>query len=428
MMFVLGALALRKSDALHTELRRAQDEYEVRQRQLHELARSTFMVSVTIREFLLDTAPENNRQYLQRFTQLQTDIVNQIRGLRVNARAPYAVVLDKLESELAAYQASVSPVFDWTVRQRSERGTYFLRQEQRPRRQSILEIADQISRLNTSFYRQQSERINASQQSFRSDINTGLQIAVLIGLAIAGASIGRILWLERREQEQRHLVEQGGEQLRVLSAQLRNAQEDERKSIARELHDEVGQKLTAVSLGLGTFERLRAAGEKEFREHLKEVKDLAEQSLRAIRDISAGLRPSVLDDLGLGPALQHQARQFTRHTGTPVSVEVTGDVSNLADRHRISLYRIVQESLTNCARHARANNVWVKVEADDARLRLRVEDDGVGFERGAELNGGAGIVGMRERVRELGGSLKIDSRPQQGTRIEVLVGRNESAQ
>ena len=427
MMILLGALTLRKSDALHSELRRAQDQYEVRQRQLHGLARNMFLVSVTIREFLLDTSAENNRQYLQRFTQLQMDMEKLIRDLRTDAQPPYSIVFDQLETELAAYRVSVSPVFNWTVQQRVERGTYFLRQEQRPRRQSILQIADQISRLNTSFYRQQTERINASQQAFRRDVNAGLQVAVLIGLAIAAASIGRILWLERREQEQRHLAERSGEQLRALSAQLRNAQEAERKAIARELHDEVGQKLTAVSLGLGTFERLRAAGEQEFREHLHDVKDLAEQSLRAIREISAGLRPSVLDDLGLGPALQHQARQFTRHTGTPVSVEITGDVSNLTDRHRISLYRIVQESLTNCAKHARANNVWVKVEADETRLRLDVEDDGVGFERGAELNGGTGIVGIRERVRELGGSLKIDSRPQHGTRIEVLVGRNEIA-
>ena len=151
MMILLGAVTLRNSDALHTELRRAQDEYEVRQRQLHELARNTFLVSVTIREFLLDTSPENNRQYLQRFTQLQGDIANLIRDLRANAQPPYSIVFDKLESELAAYWASVSPVFNWTVHQRVERGTYFLRQEQRPRRQSILEIADQISRLNTAF-------------------------------------------------------------------------------------------------------------------------------------------------------------------------------------------------------------------------------------------------------------------------------------
>jgi signal transduction histidine kinase len=248
-------------------------------------------------------------------------------------------------------------------------------------------------------------------------------LVFLAGFVVACASILRIAWLERRSLEQQQEAERTGEELRQLSVQLRHAQEDERKTIARELHDEVGQKLTALRLELGGLERLRV-DQKQFAERVADMKSLAEQSLRVTRDIAAGLHPSLLDDLGLGPALQKQARQFANVTGTPVEVQLAGELEDLPERHRIYVYRIVQESLTNCAKHARASRIAIQLRGDGHELDLSIEDNGIGFQPERMTYKGLGLVGIEERVRELKGTVAIDSKPGAGTRLYVRLPLN----
>jgi two-component system sensor histidine kinase UhpB len=208
---------------------------------------------------------------------------------------------------------------------------------------------------------------------------------------------------------------------------LRHAQEEERRTISRELHDEVGQKLTAMRMELGALERLRTAGDSEFSVSLAQVKELAEHSLRMIRDIATGLRPSVLDDLGLGAALQKQAREFSNLTGTPVSVTIAGEFMGLGDRQRTYVYRIVQETLTNCAKHARARHITIHLLDHGEQIELTVADDGIGFDRGKVAHSGLGLVGIEERVRELGGVIGVQSAPNHGTTIRIAIPQNGQA-
>ena len=141
--------------------------------------------------------------------------------------------------------------------------------------------------------------------------------------------------------------------------------------------------------------------------------------MRAARDLAMGLRPSMLDDFGLGPALGWQAREFSRRTGVRVGVECAPDLGGLPDPVRTCLYRVAQEALTNCARHARAKEVRVAVRQDRDAVELAVEDDGVGFDP-AEVRGrGLGLLGIEERVGELGGTVRVASRLYQGTRLSV---------
>jgi signal transduction histidine kinase len=175
------------------------------------------------------------------------------------------------------------------------------------------------------------------------------------------------------------------------------------------------------------LERLRAGGQHEFSTSLAQVKELAEHSLRMIRDIATGLRPSVLDDLGLGAALQKQAREFAKRTGIPVSVSIEGEFEGLADRERTYVYRIVQEALTNCAKHARARQIGIRLFDHRDQIELTVTDDGVGFDRAKAAHSGLGLVGMEERVRELGGVLGVQSAPSHGTTISVAIPQNGSA-
>jgi signal transduction histidine kinase len=191
-----------------------------------------------------------------------------------------------------------------------------------------------------------------------------------------------------------------------LLARLVFAQEDERRRIARELHDEAGQVLTAVKIELDLDDR-------------REASAMVARALAQVRDLSNLLRPSVLDDLGLSPALRAMAEDFTRRTHVEVALAIEGQVQGLPPDHEVVVYRVVQEALTNVARHAGARQVRVALRAGERELRLTVEDDGRGA--AGEPTPQLGLLGMRERVTALGGTLTVAASPAQGFRLEALI-------
>jgi signal transduction histidine kinase len=424
LMLVPTLTALRRSGQIYTEIRGAQQRFRESQQAFETLAQNVFSISITIREFLLDSSPEAGRTYLSKLFASWDEVQADIARLREILPAGERGILQELERELDAYWSSILPVFDWTPQQRADRGAYFLREEQRPTRQSVLAIADELAALNSTLYNQQQQRINNSEQVFRDDLKRSVLYAVLAGILVSLAGVLRIRWLERRAQQQHQEVEQTGEEMRNLSIRLRHAQEEERRVISRELHDEVGQKLTAMRMELGALERLRNTGGGQFDSSLVQIKGLAEQSLRIIRDIAAGLRPSMLDDLGLGAALQKQAREFSKLTGMPVSADIEGEFTGVGDRQRIYVYRIVQEALTNCAKHAHARQVALQINGQGEGIDLKITDDGVGFDPQRTAHSGLGLIGIEERVRELGGDISIQSAPQQGTIIHIRIPQN----
>jgi signal transduction histidine kinase len=182
--------------------------------------------------------------------------------------------------------------------------------------------------------------------------------------------------------------------------------------------------LTALSMELGNLEELRHQPGDGFTGHLGEARKLNQDALRTVRNISSGLRPSVLDELGLAPALQWQAREFTRRSGVPVDVHLDGDL-DVPDEHRTCIYRVVQEALTNTARHAAAKTVRVSLHGGAGALSLAVEDDGSGFDVERVRGRGMGLLNIEERVRELGGHVQFLSEPSRGTlmRCEIPVPR-----
>jgi two-component system sensor histidine kinase UhpB len=194
------------------------------------------------------------------------------------------------------------------------------------------------------------------------------------------------------------------------------AQERERQRIAQDLHDEVNQALTAVSL------RLQAAIEQsppELRRELTETKRLSSQAMDELLALARRLRPTVLDDHGLMPALHSQVRDFGDQTGIRASFHRRGTVPMLSPEQQLVIYRVTQESLSNIAQHARAGKVEVELSFI-GRTVLRVSDDGIGFT--AMRNGGLGLSGMRERAMLAGGQLSIWSGVDQGTRVELTIG------
>jgi signal transduction histidine kinase len=197
------------------------------------------------------------------------------------------------------------------------------------------------------------------------------------------------------------------------------AQELERRRLARELHDETGQSLTSVLLGLRAIEE--ASTPEETRATLERARKTVVQTLQDVRRLAVELRPKALDDFGLDPALRRLAEGFSEQTGIHVEVESNVGEERLTNEVETALYRIVQEALTNVVKHARASNVSVLVTLKDASVGAVIEDDGRGFERENVRDAGLGLVGMEERVALLNGSLQIESSEGVGTTIAVDV-------
>ena len=214
--------------------------------------------------------------------------------------------------------------------------------------------------------------------------------------------------------------------LRELAGFLETVREEERTRIARELHDELGQALTALRLDLGWLRG--KSGNTPLAERAGAALGIVEHSIVSLRRISEDLRPAMLDSLGLVAAIEHHAEQFTRHSGIACTVRATREEFELPDDLATGIFRIVQEALTNIARHADAHSASVLAEECTDGFRIEIADDGKGFDAAARTHR-FGLLGMRERITILGGTLEIQTAPGHGTRIGVwLPGQKKEHQ
>src|SRR6266487_2835532 len=215
---------------------------------------------------------------------------------------------------------------------------------------------------------------------------------------------------------------------RLRATQILNAMEEERKRIARELHDETSQVLTSLLISLAILEESITTS--EARARIGDTRKLAHQTLRAIRNLSIDLRPSALDDLGLLPALRWYVKEYQQKFTIEVDLQATAFKERLPAEMETALYRIIQESLTNVARHAHAHKVSIALKEDADAVYATISDDGIGFDAeqlqrtpGPGQERGWGLVGMHERASLLDGSLVIDSQPGSGTIVRVRIPR-----
>lgn len=228
-------------------------------------------------------------------------------------------------------------------------------------------------------------------------------------------------------EKSRHMQEE----LRLLSRRLLSVQEDERKKISRELHDVIAQTLTGINLQLSTLKLQSAASVKEFHKKISVTQRLVEKSVETVHRFARNLRPAVLDDLGLLPALHSYIKDFTKQTGIPVMFTAYPTVENLDNAARTGLYRVVQEALTNVARHSRASHAKVVIRKGRGIVCMDVHDNGRGFhvERimFARNSKRLGLLGMRERVEMLGGAFWVESAPGKETTIHVNLPQHAGA-
>ena len=221
------------------------------------------------------------------------------------------------------------------------------------------------------------------------------------------------------------------DQLRKLSWKLIEVQEETLRQVARDLHDEFGQILTAIGVMLGRAGQKGLDKESVFVQDVQKVKKIVEDTLQSVRDSSQIFRPAILDDFGLEQTLRWFSMQFSRQTGIRVHFQSEMLDSFFPGEDAIHLYRIVQEALNNIARHSKAQEAWVVLEETSGELSLEVRDNGVGFDLAGDLvrasGEGLGLMGMRERAEHLKGSFSISSAPHQGTTVQVRIPLKRAA-
>ena len=234
--------------------------------------------------------------------------------------------------------------------------------------------------------------------------------------------------LRKSEQHYSRLLEQSRhmqEQLRLLSRQLLSAQEEERKVISRELHDQIAQTLTGINIRLASLKSGATLNNKGLQKKISSTQRLVEKSVDIVHRFARELRPTVLDDLGLIPALHSFMKSFARRTGVRASLTAFAAVERLDTIKRTMLFRVAQEALTNVARHAQASEAEVKIQKLDGALRMRIKDNGKGFRAERVLRSKKknrlGLLGMRERVEMVNGKFTIDSAPGKGTTIQAQI-------
>ena len=220
-------------------------------------------------------------------------------------------------------------------------------------------------------------------------------------------------------REKADALERSQAELRALAAHLQRVREEERTRVSREVHDVLGQQLTAIRLGAGWFGR-RYADDHAAQAHLADLRETIDETIGHVRQIAADLRPGVLDDFGLASAVEWQAERFQERTGTACSLDVRGHAEPPPEV-ATATFRVLQEALTNVARHADASRVAVTLVLGAASVRLVVSDDGRGFDPDPVETRSLGLIGMRERAVALGGHLEVRGRPGQGAVVECTL-------
>ena len=421
LLIVASVVATRnKAQAIYSQLDELNDRHRQVDSRLRRLRGDVHVSGIFVRDYLLDTSREDAAEYRERLAQIRQTSMRTLSELAALVGPDEDQRIRNLRTNLTDYWEGLEPLLGWTVAQKLAQSPAFLRREVLPRRNAVVAMADEIEALNNDSLSRQRHQIAGNQRELRRYLDVVLWVSTLVGVLVAVAAVIRIRLLERRSEEQRLRTAAAESDMRQLSHQLVKAQEAERKSLSRELHDHVGQMLTALRMELGTAERAPRHG----RPPVRPVDHRVEAPVRD--DAADGARPRD------GPAPEHAGRlrpqARTRMAGArrraplrpPGRPDRRRRAGAAADAHRTCIYRVVQEALTNCVRHARASRVSVTVVGRPASLELRVEDDGVGFAPAARP-AGLGLLGLDERVRELRGDLTIDSRPGHGTRLRLTM-------
>jgi signal transduction histidine kinase len=368
--------------------------------------------SVFVRDALLDQTPDTYDTYSRELEETYAVIDLELRE--------YAPVIDSAtEREQIEQLRQEIDEFSRTAREVLAAGGQLRMREVRtllntlivPRREAVIRISEELQAVNHVAFLQHQAALAQIHQAAERHTWLRLGIALALSLAIATLATLYAARLERRLRTQTRSLQQ-------LSSKIVSVQEAERRHIARELHDEVGQALTAMKVDLALAEQAVQPAPHAAALFAR-VQAVADSALNSVRGLSHALHPGVLDDLGLEAAIDCYLQTFEQRHGVKVVFDTPSVSERLSQDVETSVYRIVQEALTNVAKHAHARTCTVRLRHAGDHVRLTVEDDGVGFHAGGSAHRGLGLVSIRERAAELGGRCQVATAPGRGTRLVV---------
>jgi signal transduction histidine kinase len=417
-------MALAGIDALRVlqQFRRSDDQirrhYLSENHVLNDIRSDVYVSGTYVRDYLLEPEPRRADTYRTSLEEVRKHMQAALDSYGRQVAPAEVQHYTALRAELTDYSGVLAPVLQWDPAERRRSGYAFLRDEVFPRRQNMLALANRIDDLNEQQLDSGNRQVVALLVNFQTRLLLTLLAALALGLGLALFTMRRIFRLEEQARLQYVEVSEARTHLKELSARLVQAQEEERRSLSRELHDEVGQALSAVLVELHNLSAgIAFRSEEQSRLHVETIQGLVESTVGVVRNMALLLRPSMLDDLGLIPALKWQARESSKSTSMNVTVVAQLETDELPDQYKTCIYRVVQEALHNCARHSRAAMVRIRVEQQPDRLLLNIQDDGQGFD--ARQTKGLGLLGIQERVTRLGGTCQVHSRPGNGTTLSV---------
>jgi signal transduction histidine kinase len=407
-------------------VRREADEISSRYTRAQELlstVRAQVLLSaVTVRDALLDSSPSSTEQVRQQLiasshvsTMALADYEPVTGSTDENQR------IDALRREIDQFQMTSLEVLADVSGKSPAAIRRLLNQRIGPRREAALAISEEITTLNrNAFVKLQMDEAELYQTA---ELSSRRQLggALVIGLGVLLLTSLYAWKLESRLRKQMTRDAAISAELQQTSAKVLNAQEEERRTIARELHDEVGQALTAIRVELDVAQRrLSAAGAAP--ETLHEAQTITDGALHTVRNLTKLLHPAALDDLGLPAVIEASLRGLARRHNIRAHLHQVGLNERLPREVELAAYRIIQEALTNVARHAHATECNVRLTQLSDRLLVEVEDNGVGFVDDSDrpiIARGLGLVSVRERAARLGGTFNVLSSPGEGTRVIV---------
>ena len=417
LLILTGVSALSVIREVQIRNEKIRSDYFARAQVLEQLRSDIYLSGTYVRDFLLESDQNKAEAYRQEFARTRGRIEQAIAQYSRMVYPNEMGIFNTLARGMSEYFNALQPALQWNTEQRISLGRAFMHDEVLRRRITMINLAGKVGEVNQRQLEAGNTLVQQLFAQFRRRLVVLLILTLSVGLLLAGISMQRLLKLEREAGQRYREVAQARRQAQDLSAKLVDAQEEERRRIARELHDEVGQSLSALLVAIGNLSKVMPSpGDLPVREQLQLIRTLAEKSVSVVRNMSLLLRPSMLDDLGLIPALQWQAREVSRTSGMRVSVAAEDIPEDLPDEYNTCIYRIVQEALHNCQRHAEAHRVRIQLQQTPEHLLLSIQDDGRGFR---PLDRGLGLLGIEERVHRLNGQFLIDSEEGNGTLLSI---------
>jgi signal transduction histidine kinase len=406
-----GFLAVRFVGKMHAQELTITRALAERARMLSGLSLSIQSYNESVQQFVAEARADQDEPSHRHLDQLTLEIDSDLRRYPVERDTTEAALLDGLQDVFSQQRTLYISVL---ARRPDERrkGQSLIAEQIVPLQNKILDWSARLQTWNGERLKNVDQALVTEFARVQGGLKRALAIGFGSGFLLVLAGMAYILRLERQTHSRYTQLAQSQHDLQQLSARLVDAQETERRSISRELHDEIGQALGALLVDVGRLSTTLSNDRPEVKAQLENMKSVTERTFQAVRNIALLLRPSMLDDLGLVAALEWQGREVSRRSEIEVEVHSENVSDALPEEYRVCVYRLVQEALSNAVRHSGAKNANVSVRQTPKSIIVRVSDDGRGFN--SQRTRGLGLLGMEERVKRLAGTFTVESKPGHG--------------